>query len=151
MVGYDYRHITMSFYLFTENPPYLSKLHFAPVLRALATTIATQWKGSRQKQKVGQKATSFGFALERAANSIPNFPAAVNIVIKKSIILPGLQANDASTNKPSKPDNGRELPMASNTFTHFTGKTKRIQTPKRKKKPKKKRNHKNKYEHSRRG
>ena len=83
MVGYDYRHITMSFYLFTENPPYLSKLHFAPVLRALATTIATQWKGSRQKQKVGQKATSFGFALERAANSIPNFPAAVNIVIKK--------------------------------------------------------------------
>lgn len=104
MVGYDYRHITMSFYLFTENPPYLSKLHFAPVLRALATTIATQWKGSRQKQKVGQKATSFGFALERAANSIPNFPAAVNIVIKKSIILPDLQANDASTNKPSKPD-----------------------------------------------
>lgn len=26
--------------------------------------------------------------------------------------------------------------MASNTFTHFTGKTKRFQTPKRKKKPK---------------
>ena len=87
MVGYDYRHITMSFYLFTENPPYLNKLHFTPVLRALATTIATQWKGSRQKQKVGQKATSFGFALERAANSIPDFPAAVNIVIKTSIVL----------------------------------------------------------------
>ena len=40
--------------------------------------------------------------------------------------------------------------MASNTFTHFTGKTKRVQTPKRKKKPKQKRIHKNKYERSRR-
>ena len=30
-------------------------------------------------KKVGQKATSFGFALERATDSIPNFPAAVNI------------------------------------------------------------------------
>ena len=34
-----------------------------------------------------KKPPPFGFALERAANSIPNFPAAVNIVIKTSIVL----------------------------------------------------------------
>lgn len=40
--------------------------------------------------------------------------------------------------------------MASNSFTHFTGKKRPFQTQKRKKKPKRKRIHKNKYENRRR-
>nr|DAO26694.1 MAG TPA: hypothetical protein [Caudoviricetes sp.] len=79
MVGYDYRHITMSF----TSSLRIRHIQTNCILRQFYVLwqplLRPSGKGAGKNKRLVKKATSFGFALERAMDSIPNFFAAVNI------------------------------------------------------------------------